>query len=298
MAVTVRQIEAFRAVVDAGTVNKAARSLEVSQPAVSRLINELETEIGFKLFRRQHGRVARTSEGDALYDVVRRAFIGLEQIETAARSLGSGETGHLRIVAMQNIADRFLLDVISSFGKQYPDVFISLEICSQMQVLDLLASQQYDIGFIMHPCASSAFQMEKFFVEDAVCIMPDGHRLARRPVVQMQDLADEPFIHFPKSAEFRLRIDDVFSIAGVERLNKMEARTNRSICAMVSAGLGVSIVALVDPHKPLQPGITVRQFSPSIPIEVNAVFPAGRFVSMITDRFFEYARKYRDQNIL
>jgi DNA-binding transcriptional LysR family regulator len=198
---------------------------------------------------------------------------------------------------MQNIADRFLLDVLCAFSKEYPDVFVSLEICGQMQVLDLLASHQYDIGFIMHPCTSSAFRVEKFYVEDAVCILPENHRLAQRPIIQMEDLADEPFIEFPRSAEFRMRIDDVFDAGKVERRGKMEARTNRSICKLVANGLGVSIVALVDPDKRLTSGIEVRQFSPAIPIEVNVVFPAGRFVSNLTELFAEFAREFRDRHI-
>jgi DNA-binding transcriptional LysR family regulator len=295
LAITIRQIEAFRAVVDAGTIVKAARCLEISQPAVSRLISDLEAEIGLKLFKRGHGRLARTAEGESLYDVVRRAFVGLEQIESAAQSISGGQTGHLRIVAMQNIADRFLLDVLCAFSKEHPEVFVTLEICSQMQVLDLLASQQFDIGFIMHPCTSSAFRVEKFLVEDAVCILPEDHPLAQRTIILSEDLKKENFIDFPRATEFRMRIDDVFANAGVERRAKMEARTNRAICRLVANGLGVSIIALSDPGNPMQQGIAVRPFSPAIPIEVNMVFPAGRFVSNLTERFADFACDFRDR---
>ena len=298
MAITIRQIEALRAVVEAGTIVKAARGLGVSQPAVSRLISDLEAEVGYKLFKRGHGRLARTAEGESLYGVVRRAFVGLEQIEFAARSIGGAQTGNLRIVAMQNVADRFLLDVLCAFAPEHPDVFVTLEICAQMQVLDLLVSQQYDIGFVMHPCDDSAVRATRFFVEDAVCVLPQNHPLARRHIIRVEDLDGQDFINFPRGTEFRNRIEDVFAEAGIKQRNKVEARTNRAIYRLVAAGFGLSIVALTTSEDARQQGFALRPLSPAIPIEINMTFPARRFVSNLTEHFAEFACDYRDRHVM
>ncbi|OXH86866.1 LysR family transcriptional regulator, partial [Burkholderia multivorans] len=93
----IRQIEAFRAVMQRHTVTRAARDLHISQPAVSRLIADLEARVGFVLFERQQGRFTPTAQARVLYEEVERAFIGLDRVAQAAEQIRAMRRGTLRV---------------------------------------------------------------------------------------------------------------------------------------------------------------------------------------------------------
>ena len=88
MGLTLRQIDAFRAVMLTGTATEAAQVLGISQPAISRLVSDLEQEIGFKLFDRVGRRVVPTAEAQILIEEVKRALTGLDQIRETASEIG------------------------------------------------------------------------------------------------------------------------------------------------------------------------------------------------------------------
>ena len=114
----VRQLEAFRATMMAGTVSGAATLLGVSQPAVSRLLARLEKEIKITLFDRSTGRLAPTREAQILYDQVERTFVSVDKIREIAADIGAARAGHLHIAAMLGML-AFIIQ--TSEGKQYSD---------------------------------------------------------------------------------------------------------------------------------------------------------------------------------
>ena len=99
MKITFRQIDAFKTVVQTGTVTESARMLGISQPAVSRLISDLESEIGFKLFARSGRNLKATPEALLLVEEVRRALSGLEQIKLTASAIKRFKPAQLRLIS-------------------------------------------------------------------------------------------------------------------------------------------------------------------------------------------------------
>ena len=98
MNITFRQVDAFRTVVSTGSVTEAASVLGISQPAVSRLLTDMEKEVGFKLFSRVGRNLVPTAESRLLGEEVKRALSGLERIKDAARSIRSFKNAQLRVV--------------------------------------------------------------------------------------------------------------------------------------------------------------------------------------------------------
>ena len=99
-----RQLEALRAVVASGTTTQAADLLGLTQSAISRLISQLETELGLNIFDRRHGRLRITPEGQHFYDVVKKVLSSVDQITATARDIRTLKTGALRIIAMPALA--------------------------------------------------------------------------------------------------------------------------------------------------------------------------------------------------
>ena len=110
-----RQIEAFRAVMLTGAMTTAAEMIQVSQPAVSRLVRDLEHELGLTLFRRRGNLVVPTPEATALMTEVERSFVGLAQISAFADDLRRGRTGSLRVAALPTMAAGFAPRFIAEF---------------------------------------------------------------------------------------------------------------------------------------------------------------------------------------
>lgn len=289
MALTLRQVEAFRAVMIAGTVVRAAELLHVSQPAVSRLVADMEREVGYALFNRERGRLVVTEEGKLLFAEVQRAFVGLSQIDSAAQSIGAMQTGHLRIVSMPLLAGSFLPRVINAFLAEHARVTISLEIQARHLVLDWVAMQQFDLGFATLPVEDPAIHVQVLATEEAVCLVPAQHHLARKPVLHVRDLKDEPFVAFPPESLLRLRVDEVFSKAGVRRRLRVEARTAEAVRHLVAGGAGITVLTLFDVAETLPPGVVVRPFRPALPIQMGVLSPAHKAASRMARRFAETA---------
>ena len=153
--ISLRQIEAFNAVMEAGSVTGAAEMMHVTQPAVSRLIRDLQFNVGFPLFERAKGRIMPTIEAKALFEEVRRSYVGLEKIVSAASEIRNFRAGYLQIAALPAMSLRFLPRVITAFSDANPGINISLHVRSSVRVSEWVASQQIDAGFAALQSASS-----------------------------------------------------------------------------------------------------------------------------------------------
>src|SRR5579875_64147 len=121
-----RQCEVFRAVMEAGTVTAAAERLHVSQPAISKILAQLEQELGFRVFLRQRQRLLPTPEAQALYQEVRRAFVGLDYLTRFAADLRDLRQGHLVLAASHAVCSFYLPGVVAGFLRDHPGLSVSM----------------------------------------------------------------------------------------------------------------------------------------------------------------------------
>lgn len=302
MALTLRQIDAFRAVMLLGTLTEAALHLGISQPAISRLIADLEEEIGFKLFDRSGRRVVPTAEAQLLVDEVRRALVGLDQIKETALEIGRFRYSRLRLITVPSVASTVVTDLIREFASEYPDTFISLEVQSSDAAVEWVVSQQCDLGIITGSPESPAFASRSLVIGASHCILPKGHPLAAKETIQPEDLAGESFISFRPDSIFRARVDQIFQKHGVQRIMRYEARTTEAICSMVAAGLGISIVGPLGAPalKDFDHRFHMRRFDPSPEVELSLLWSTHRPVPVIAQQFIavsdQYFRNHATQN--
>ena len=283
--ISLRQIEAFRAVMVTGTVTQAAKMLEVSQPAVSRMISYLEYEIGFKLFSRASRQLIPTDEGRAFYDEVERSFIGLNQITKAASAISGFRRGHIRLITIPSLASNLMVDLVAHFVEEYPKIAVSVEVQPSQRVFEWIVSQECDIGLSTLPVENTAIATQSVVFGEAVCILPENHELTAKKQIRPKDLDGEPYITFKANSIFRHMVDEVFLKESVHRNMQIEARTTETICGLVSAGLGVSVIGPTFTGHVHHPGITVRPFNPSVSIELALLYSAQKPLSLVGERF-------------
>jgi len=282
-----RQLEAFKAVIENGTVSRAANVLRISQPAVSKLIAALEHQVEFKIFERVRGRLLPTPEAGMLYREVERAFVSMNEIARAVDSIRDFKKGHLTIGVIPALANGFIQEVITNFLVDRPDITVSMHSRSSHKIHDLVAANQLDLGLTALSVEHSGMETEVMCRAEAVCVLPPGHHLSDRDVIVPEDLEGEPFVSLGTLDYARQRIDQPFEEAGVRRDLRIDTPMTISACAFVAKGAGV---AIVDPFSALEyraAPIIIKPFRPAISFDIGFRYPLNRPHSRMVSAFAE-----------
>ncbi len=285
-----RQVEAFRTVIVTGGVTAAAHALNISQPAVTRLIHDLQYALGLKLFAKRGTRLVPTNEALSLYREVERQFVGLERIERAARSLREGQFGRLRIAALPTFNVGFLPRIVGRFMQDRPGLEAAVYGSISSQVVDWVASGFCDVGFAQGPLDFPHIEVEMLPPVAGAAVLPEGHRLAAKSVLVPEDFIGEPFVSLEQTTPMRYRIDAIFSSAGIPRQARVETPLSMIACGLVAAGAGVSIVDAFTAYEFGGRGIVVRPFRPAVLYEIGVVWASGRFRSALALDFADAVR--------
>lgn len=279
-----RQLEAFRCVVVAGSVSKAAQRMHLSQPAVSRLISELERRIGFQLFDRGR-RFQLRDEGKLLYREVERAFIGVEKIAQRAEDIRNFRTGHLRIAASPALALGLLPAVMREFRAAFDAVTISVQVLASPAVAEWVASGPVDVGLAALPITQEGVVIRPFPAVPAVCMVPPNHPLARKPFLTPKELTRENVISLGPDSLLRTSIDRSFDSTGVPHSSSVETSMSAHAALLVAEGLGITII---DPFTALSrrsEDLRLKPFMPRAGYDFALLLPAHVPQARVTEAF-------------
>lgn len=294
---SMRHIEVFRAVMLTRSMTGAADMLFVSQSAVSKIVREFEDELGFPLFTRGKGGAVPTPEAVALYVEVERAFVGLDRISRTAERIRSRRHGQLRIVAMAALTSVFLPQVIRSFNAQCPEVSISLETYNSPEVVGLVATGLFDIGYAMTPVDTHQVAASEVMHLDCVCILPAKHPLGGKRLLRAKDLEGERFISLVNGNTTRLKTDAMFKNENVSREMMLDANWSTSVSGLVAEGLGVAIVEPFSAELAARAGCIVRKLAQKIEFSFAELRPhhasQNELAAIFGQHFQQNLRNYR-----
>jgi len=285
--VNLRQVEAFRAVMLSGSVTAAAGMMGVTQPAVSRLLRDLQSLLKMPLFEKRGTGLVPTAAATALYAEVERSFSGLDRILAAAEDIRTRRTGMLRIAALPALANGFMPRFAGHFLRNRPNLNFSLFGVISPLVIDWVINLQCDVGFAEAPMAHAGLPTIRLPALPRVAILPDGHHLCSKSILRPRDFEGETFISLTSSSNSRHLIDSVFIKHGISRILRVETTLSEIMCGMVSSGLGVSICDPFTAAEFASRGVVSRPFLPHIDFEVAAVFPPQRRPSPVAEEFVE-----------
>jgi DNA-binding transcriptional LysR family regulator len=286
-----RQVEAFRAVMLSGSVTEAAKVMAVTQPAVSRLLRDFQALLKMELFERRGSGLVPTAAATALYMEVERSFVGLDRISAAAEEIRSRRTGMLRVAAMPALSNGYLPRLAGRFVMERPNLNLSFVGVISPIVIDWVLNHQCDVGFAEVPLAHSGLSSVRLPPVSRVAIVPSGHRLAAKAVLEPRDFEGETFISLSAGTTGRHLIDQVFHRDDVHRILRVETTLSEILCGMVSSGLGVAICDPFSAREFEGRGIAVRPFLPRIDFEFAAVFPPQRSPSPVALDLVEVIRQ-------
>jgi len=290
----IRQLEAFRATMQAGTVSGAAVLLGVSQPAASRLLGRLEKELNLTLFDRTKGRLAPTPEAQILYDQVERTFVSVDKIREVAAGIGTAQAGHLHVAALPAVGLGFMPAVIEDFNRAHPQVTITLEVNISARVEESVSAQHVDLGIGQFPFRRTGLESEVFCNAPQYLVVPTGHPLAGRNHAKPADVRDLPFIALARDQVGRHVIEQAFDRAGIAPKVRAETQVNAVICDLVRRGLGVGVVDAFTAADFAGRGIVAVPFRPRIDFRLGILYPTHRPLSRVARAFLSVLRRRRN----
>jgi DNA-binding transcriptional LysR family regulator len=238
-----RQIEAFRAVMREGSMVRAGAVMAITQPAVSYLINGLETTVGFPLFSRQGGKLSPTPEAIQLMAEVERVYEGLDEIEAAAAQIANHQRAAIRIVMTPSFSTGRIVNGLGRFTARHPGLKLEIDVVSRSTILHRIESGQADIGILSLPPDADREGGAKLFDSRYICVAGSPGVLDGRSKVSPQDLAGTPMVSLRQNGVVRPAVDRWFAKAGLIANHVIEVGDPRTAVELVRGGLGATIVS-------------------------------------------------------
>lgn len=235
--ITLPQIRAFAAVVEAGSFTGAAERIGMTQSGVSQAVASLEGSLGLPLLFRDRGGASLTEVGERVLGHARTALGAVERIRREAASATGLEQGKLRIGSFASFAARLLPGIMRAFQLRHPGIELVLLEGSDAEVRHWLAARVVDVAAVTLP--AEGVEVAAQTRDEMVVVVPAGHRLAARESVSAAELEREPFI-MPRGGCEALVLP-VFQAAGCAPRTSFEVLDTTTLLLMVQEGLGVTV---------------------------------------------------------
>lgn len=236
-----REIEIFRAVMQAGSTTKAAGLLDVSQPAISQSIKKLEAESGLRLFERVRSRLVPTPEAAALLVEVDLCFAGFESIKHRIRSLKRFGLQRLSIASFPALGTGFMPRAIAAYELEKRGIEMSLQIMSSRDVYQRVLTGQVDFGLMADEMSMSGLEHSIFMSMPGVIVMPSHHKLAGKTIIEASDLVEYPFIALNPEDASGARLARALRTINLQLKPVVETPYSNSVCELALRGVGIGM---------------------------------------------------------
>jgi len=223
---------------------RAADKLFITQPALSRQIQQLEEEIGVKLVERTKRKVALTTAGAYFFDEATYVINHLEQVVQSTQRKAAGEEGEIRVGFVGSAMQNVIPDMLVRLNKEYPRLHTSLEELSNVEQLRALAHDRLDIGFLRMQHVPGDFEKKMVFEDSFSLVVPKDHKINAKSFTDLRQFSNEPFILFSSeySQEYFDNIMSIFTDHDFEPHVSHRSVHANTIFRLVEKHLGVSII--------------------------------------------------------
>ncbi len=279
-----RQLEMFEAVVSLGSVTEAARSLGVTQPAVSIALRKLERDVGFSLFRRDGRRLLPTTEARLLFAETVRVLGDLRRLGGAAADIGAAQSGLLTIATNPSPAIAWLPGIAAAFCSTRPQVRLRILTRSSDEVRDMAALSAFDLGLAEAPFTQAETVLRRYSFARVV-VLPRGHRLASEEVLTPQLLDGEAMVATVRSNWSWATVARAFEAVGAQCRIVAECEFTVIAIGMVASGLGMCIADTLSVEASGLRGLVTRPFQPALTYDVGLLRPAHGTLTRLAEAF-------------
>lgn len=294
-----RQIEAFRHVMINGTVTAAADSLSITQPAVSRLIADLEASLGFLLFERHRGRLLPTSNALRFYQGVETYFQGIDRLDRIAKQIRTQSQADLRVCGTSALSTCLLPQTVQQFRGLYPDVHLSIESLSSSEILSRLQMHMTDLALTLAFPEVAGIAQELLLEARHVCAVHATHPLAAKAVVRPEDFAGEEVISILPSGSINWnQVGQVLKDAGVTYRRSLSVQNSHTGYSLVAANLAIALIEPFAARTWINQDVVVRPFLPAVRFRYVLAYPKSQRLTEEVKSFMQIVRLAADEQPL
>lgn len=241
MTVKLELYKIYKQVCDDGSISEAAKSLYISQSAVSQAIKQLENQVGVSLLRRTPKGVIQTQEGKLLYEYASSAIDLLSVAEKKLEAMKTLNYGELKIAASDTISRYLLLPVLENFSLKYPKIKLQIINRTSFEAVNLLKSGKVDLAFINMPIHDDEILVSPYYtVEDIFVASKNSVYLNK--TYSLQELAELPLILLEKKSNSRCYVEEFFNKNGIKISPEIELGSHDLLLEFAKINLGISCV--------------------------------------------------------
>ncbi|MEW9804366.1 LysR family transcriptional regulator [Mesorhizobium marinum] len=293
MRYDLKHLSTFIAVAEELNFHRAAERLAMAQPAVSRIVLELEDRLGVKLLERTTRKVRLTESGRYLLEEAQEILGRIEVAENTTRLLASGTKAVLRVGYTTITGHSVMPDITREFRQANPDVRVELSYMTSPAQRDKILQDEIDLGLIEGPFQSSEIESRLVARHKLWALLPPRHPLAAKQRLTIEDLATEEMV-IGTNAEwptFRRIVVDAFQSAGLVMKVAQEAQSLTGLLGLVTAGVGITVFTAM-PRFCGENAIVPRPVvtNPPVLIETRLVWRRTS-INMAKRRFIEASQK-------
>ncbi|WP_112323746.1 LysR substrate-binding domain-containing protein [Oceanibium sediminis] len=292
----IRQIEVFKAIMECGSITRAAENLNIAQPSVSKHLKLLEYGLDMKLFVRTGNKLLPTAEGQALFDQVERVYTGLGFLEKFATDLRNSQHGEVSLAAMPLMAQKWLPEHLADFMQHHRKVSFSLPVRSSSWIWSAVAARRVHVGIGLTPRdAVAGLKLIPLMKLPVVCLMPDNHPLAHHEVVSAGQMRKTQMVSLRNFDQERLNIEMVMDEVSPHGTRTIETLSSNVACELVRHGVGVGLVDALSAMNASDHGLTFRPFEPKLFMDVCIMVPIHWALPLIAQDLVEFLKDKASQ---
>jgi len=280
-----RHLEIFHAVMLTGTITAAARLLNISQPAATRLLLRAEDQLGYKLFARVKGRLQPTREAVILHAESERLVAGLQNLLKLSHNLGQATSGHLRIAAAPALCIALIPNAIARFRQKHQHVSFEVETRQYADLIRVVATQEVDLGIGFDVQPHPGLELTPLSEAQFFGIFPRSMADSLPAAVGFDRFAGGTFIGLRSDDPLGAAFSAAIRLSDTDLKPAIEVGTNQVALALVAQGAGIAIVdqytaAAHDPAK-----VAVRPLDPRIGFTLQVMRPRHQPASVLARKF-------------
>ena len=236
------QLKYFQVMANIRHFTRAARMLDVTQPALSRSMAKLEKDLDVPLFKRSDGEIELTAEGERLLRRVDRILREVDSAREEASNAHAEVSKEFRLSFIHSLGSYALPHILQDFRALYPDIRIQLNQQDSAALALQVAAGETDLCLCSTIPTTEYSAWVYLWSEELFVTVPLGHRFAEREKINLQELEDEPLVAMKSSYSLRILVDQFFDLAGIHPEITFEGDDVSTISGLVAAGLGVSLL--------------------------------------------------------
>lgn len=237
-----RLIHCFVEVAKTGSFTKAGERLFLSQSALSKAIQELETEWNTRLFDRSTRRIRLTDAGELFLRQAQNVLVAVDELSAIVGDLTNLHKGFVRMGLPPVIGSSFYPDIIATFQQKYPGIHIEFTENGSKKIESLILEGLLDIGMVVLPVDTNQFKMMPLVDRNLHLVVHPQHRYAQVDRVKLKELQDENFLLFDRGFAIFHSVYDACVQSGFEPHIEMESSQWDFLTECVAAGIGITFL--------------------------------------------------------